>query len=205
VGSGRLATAFLLALAVPLAEALSGVTLAQGSTAALALLPWLVLAPVPRATPATESRWEPLRVASCALPVLGLGLGLDLARGASRAPLVLGAASAWVALLLWTTAAEHAAAEPRARQVYARLWFVLVPLPAAVRLALAWVPRGAGADEPGRAAWLALDPWIACHRWGRPGGLSALSGAEAACAVLGGVLAWACAAAGVRAARGARA
>ena len=99
-------------------------------------------------------------------------------------------------------AAERAAARPATRTSYSGLWLVLVPLPAALRLALAWVPLRQAAEEPARAAWLALDPLIACHRWGRAGGLATLSLAEASCTVLGGALALAFVSAGARRARG---
>lgn len=189
-----LATPFLLALLVPClesggallgAEELAPVALARGSLAALALLPWLALSAWPR--PAREdlagssraSSWRaPFLVGCLALPPLGLGVGLDLARGADPRALAAAALGAWTVLLLWVGAAERAAAAPRAARVFAVLWLALLPGAAALRLALAWVPARASSGPSGPGALFALDPLVWCQRWGREGGLASFAPRE---------------------------
>ncbi len=194
------AAAFALALLVPLLEAsVPGLTLARGSLAALALLPWLALAPLPRssgaraplgaapAAAAFPALREALYVGALALPPLALGAGLDLARGADARVLSATGAGGWLLLVLWVGAAAHAARTTRAQAAFAWSWFVLLPGVAALRLALAWVPLRAGgaASElgPERARWLALDPLVWCHRWGRAGGLEQTAALELALAL----------------------
>ncbi len=192
------AAAFALALLVPLLEAsVPGLTLARGSLAALALLPWLALAPLPRslrarapispapADSAFPALREALYVGALALPPLALGAGLDLARGADASALSAAGAGGWLLLVLWVGAAAHAGRTSRARAAFAWLWFVLLPGAAALRLALAWVPLRAGgaASEPERARWLALDPLVWCHRFGRAGGLEQSAALELALAL----------------------
>ncbi|HEX6886421.1 MAG TPA: hypothetical protein VF530_23800 [Planctomycetota bacterium] len=186
MGPGRLGALYLAALAVPLAEGLLDLELALGPCAALALLPWLLLAPAPRRPDAAPG--GALTPALLALPPLALGAGVDLARGAAGGTLALAAGTTWLALVLWTAAAERA---PRARPAaawYASVWFLLVPFGLALRVALSWVPARGGA-EPGRPAWLALDPLLFLHRWGRAEGLAELRPAECAWVLLGAGLA----------------
>lgn len=175
MSSRLLAAAFLLSILVPLGEALlPAIPLARGSLTALAVLPWLVLAPVPRRSNApAEPAWRAALASAClALPPLFLGAGVDLARGAEPAVLAATGAAAWLVLLLWSSAAECAARSAARLRVFAALWFVLLPGASALRFALAWVPLRAGAAEPGRAPLFALDPLLWCHRWGRAGGLA---------------------------------
>jgi len=187
MGPGRLGALYLAALAVPLLEGLFGLELALGPCAALALLPWLLLAPAPRG--AGGAPRGALVPALMALPPLALGAGVDLARGSAGGALALAAGTTWLALLLWTAAAEQATRARPAGVRYAALWFVLVPLALALRVALSWVPARGGA-EPGRPAWLALDPLLFLHRWGRSGGLAELRPAECAWVLLGAALAF---------------
>lgn len=198
------AAAFLLALLVPLLEgSFSGVSLARGSLAALALLPWLALAALPRASltrvPLTRERpgarralREALFAGALALPPLALGAGLDLARGVEPRALAAVCAGGWLVLVLWVAAAAHATSTARARTGFALLWLALVPGAAALRLALAWVPLGASWDAPGRTPLFALDPLVWCHRWGRAGGLEVLAVGELALAVGAALLALLC-------------
>lgn len=193
-----LAAAFLLALLVPVGEALlPAAPLARGSLTALALLPWLVLAPLPGARhDASAPAWRAGSFpALFALPPACLGAGIDLARGADARVLAVTAAGAWIVLVLWSLAAELARRAPAARPAFAALWFLLLPGASALSFALAWVPLRAGALAPSRAPFLAADPLLWCHRWGRPGGLAELALAElglalcTAALVLGVVLA----------------
>lgn len=196
------AAAFLLSLLVPLLEGLlPAVPLARGSLAALALLPWLALATLPRAErkdgvgekngadPSAPPWWRATLFAGClALPPLALGVGIDLARGAEPLALAPAAAAAWVALVLWVGAAERAARAARARAPFAWLWLALLPGAAALRLALAWVPLRASSVPAGRSPLFALDPLVWCHRWGRPGALESPAYGELALAVLAAAL-----------------
>lgn len=186
MGPGRLGALYLAALVVPLLEGLLGLELALGPCAALALLPWLVLAPAPRRPGASAS--GTLVPALLALPPLALGAGVDLARGAAGGALALAAGTTWLALVLWTAAAEQAVRAAAAWSRHALVWFLLVPFALALRVALSWVPARGG-DEPGRPAWLALDPLLFLHRWGRAGGLAELRPAECAWVLLGAGLA----------------
>lgn len=173
----QLAAAFLLSILVPLCEALlPGLPLARGSLAALAILPWLVLAPLPRSRTAVGPVWhEPLLSGCLALPPLCLGAGIDLARGVEARVLAPTSAAAWLVLVLWSGAAACAVRTRRTRSVFSALWFLCLPAASALRLALAWVPLRASAPLPGRAPLFALDPLLWCHRWGRAGGLAELA------------------------------
>jgi hypothetical protein len=180
------AAAFLLSILVPIGEALlPAAPLARGSLAALALLPWLALASLPGAGHESSApAWRAGSFPAClALPPLGLGAGIDLARGADARVLATTAAAGWLVLVLWSLAAELARRAPRARSAFAWLWFVLVPGASALAFALAWVPLRAGAAAPRRAPLLAADPLLWCHRWGRPGGLIELERGELAVAL----------------------
>jgi hypothetical protein len=188
VRTGGLAAAFLLSVAVPSCELLwPAASLARGSYTALALLPWFALAPLPRTGAAREPWRATAFVGACALPPLGLGLGLDLARGLAPGALAWSLAGGWLALVLWTASAELAPRAPRSRQGFAGLWLVLLPGSAALALALTWVPR-LGPDPPAPARWLELNPLLWCHRWGRAGGLEGLGGGPAAFPLLSSVL-----------------
>lgn len=181
-----LAAAFLLSLLVPLSETLMpSVSLARGSLAALALLPWLALAPLPVANPdASVPAWRGALLAGClCLPPLCLGAGIDLARGAEARVLGPTCAAGWLVLFLWSLAARDAARTPQSRSAFAVLWFLLLPGAAGLRFALAWVPVRASSATPGRALLLAADPLVWCHRWGRPEGLAELALGEAALAL----------------------
>lgn len=170
----QLAAAFLLSVLVPLCEALlPSASLARGSLAALALLPWLVVLPWPRSgREGVEPLWHrPLFGACLALPPLCLGAGIDLARGVEPRVLAATTAAAWLVLVLWSGAAACAVRSPRARAAFATLWFLLLPGAAALRCALVWVPQRASTSAAGRAPLFALDPLVWCHRWGRAGGL----------------------------------
>lgn len=179
MASRWLAAAFALALLVPLLEGLvPGLFLAQGSLAALSLLPWLALGPLPRGRAADVGGARAALYVGClALPPLALAIGLDLARGAETRALAFTASGAWLVLVLWVAAAEWAVRVPRARRVYSALWLVLVPGAAALRVALSWAPlgRARGGRAPGTdlTTAFALDPLVWCHRWARPGGLGA--------------------------------
>jgi hypothetical protein len=181
-----LAVAFLLSLLVPLGEALMpSVSLARGSLAALALLPWLALAPLPGGTrDSSEPAWRGALLAGClCLPPLCLGAGIDLARGAKASVLGPTCAAGWLVLILWSLAARSAARTPESRSTFAVLWFLLLPCASALRFALAWVPQRAGSEAPGRAPLFAADPLLWCHRWGRAGGLAELGLGELALAL----------------------
>ncbi len=175
-----LAAAFALALLVPLLEGLvPGLFLARGSLAALAMLPWLALAPLPRKHGADAGPFRGALFVGClALPPLALAAGLDLARGAEPRAHALSVVGAWLALVLWVGAAERAAGVARARRAYAGLWLVLVPGAAALRLALAWAPLSQARAGSGSSAWFALDPLVWCHRWARPSGFEAQAALE---------------------------
>lgn len=186
----QLAAAFLLSIFVPLCEALlPAVPLARGSLAALAILPWLVLLPLPlRARAPEEPSWRaPLFGACLALPPLCLGAGIDLARGVEPRVLAANAAAAWLVLVLWSGAAGCAGRSQRSRSAFAALWFLFLPGASALRFALAWVPLRGSTSGPSRAPLFALDPLLWCHRWGRAGGLEQLQLLElllALCAAL---------------------
>ncbi len=190
MGARLLAAAFLLSILVPLCEAwLPAFPLAQGSLAALAILPWLVLAPLPRQRHAQrEPLWRgPLSAACLALPSLCLGAGIDLARGIEPHVLAPTTAAAWLVLVLWSGAAECARRSDRTRSAFATLWFLLLPGASALRFALAWVPLRASTAGSGRAPLYALDPLLWCQRWGRAGGLEQLGLLEL-CLALGAAL-----------------
>ena len=190
VRDATLAAAFLLSILVPLGEALlPSVSLARGSITALALLPWLALAPLPgvRHDPTGPARGALL--AGClALPPLCLGAGVDLARGADARVLGVTSAAAWLVLVVWSLAAEGAPRTPESRSAFAVLWFLLLPGASALRFALAWVPARASSAASGRAPFFAADPLLWCHRWGRPEGLAALDLGELALALCGALL-----------------
>lgn len=191
VAARLLAAAFLLSILVPLCEALlPALPLARGSLAALAILPWLVLAPLPRRRcDASRPAWrEPLFGACLALPPLCLGVGLDLARGAEPRALAALSAAAWLVLFLWSWASECAARAARTRSIFAALWFLLLPGASALCCALAWVPLRASTGTHGRARLFALDPLVWCHRWGRAGGLAQPALVELVLAVFGALL-----------------
>ena len=183
------AAAFLLSVLVPLAEGwFPALPAASASGAALALLPWLALATLPRVgAPGDAARapCEALLAGALALPPLALGAGLDLARGAEPRALAAFAGCAWLALVLWVASAACAVKAARARCVFGALWLALVPGAAALRLALAWVPLRASAEAAeasARAAPFALDPLILCLRFARapllaPAELAACCGA----------------------------
>jgi hypothetical protein len=169
----RLALAFALALFVPVLEGLvSALDLARGSYTALAALPFLALAGLPRERGCAPARAEALLVGALALPALALGAALDLAQGSAASAVAALAGGAWVLVVAWALAAERATRSAEARRLHAHLWLVLVPGVAALALALEWAPRRA-ADGGFAAAWLALDPLVWCHRAGRPGALAA--------------------------------
>jgi hypothetical protein len=188
VGSRWLAGAFLLALAVPLLEALfPRLELTAGSLAALALLPWLLVALVPR-TRASEAPLGALAfVLALALPPLALGAGLDLARGAEPRALALAGGTSLLVLALWCAAAELAAGARSARGAFAAAWLVLVPGLAVLRFALDFVPSRVAESAPS-ALVFSLDPLVLCHGWGRAGGLAGSVAAPASVALLGAVL-----------------
>jgi len=185
------AAAFLLSIVVPLCEVwLPTVPLARGSLAALALLPWLVLASMPGrcADPSTPA-WRGAVSSGClALPPLCLCAGIDLARGVDTRVLAPTAAAAWLVLVLWSLAAECAARAPQSRAAFAVLWFLLLPGASALRFSLAWVPLRASPEEPQRAPLFAADPLLWCHRWGRPAGLAQVELGELALALCAALL-----------------
>lgn len=189
MGPGRLAALYLLALAVPLCEGLLELDLARGSAASLALLPWMIVGPAPRMPGARPV--GALVLGLLALPPLALAAALDGARGVPWEGLTLAAGTTWLGLVLWTHAAERAATRRSLQGLYPVLWFLLVPLGVALRVALAWVPARAPL-EYGRPPWLAVDPLLFCQGWGRPGGLAELRLGECAFALLGAGFALAC-------------
>ena len=190
MSASRLGALYLLALAVPLSEAVAGLELARGSYAALALLPWVAFATTPRRMERAGGGAASAPATAClSVPPLALAAGLDRARGISAFELGLCAGTSWLALLLWTLAAEQSVRTRFIRQLYGLLWFLLVPLGLALRIALAWIPSRAPEASEG-PAWLALDPLLFCHRWGRAGGLAEARLDECAIVLLGAVLAW---------------
>ncbi len=138
------------------------------SAAALSLFPWLALATLPPRAVESPSARAGFPAALAALPALALGLGLDGARGWPGRALAMAAVSSWLALLLWSLAAELAAGSEVSRRLYTALWFVSLPGSAALWVACAWAraPGVAGLPE----ALGAGNPLIALHRWGRSGG-----------------------------------
>jgi hypothetical protein len=96
---------------------------------ALAILPWLVAAGIPRIAAidreaARTRNWTPLALA---LPCAALGLRLDVASGFDLKERLLVAAVSLVLALVLTVAARRAARSPAAHTRHAIAWLVLVP------------------------------------------------------------------------------
>jgi hypothetical protein len=104
------------------------------------------------------------------LPGLGLGLGLDLARGAALVELVPRAGGSWIVLVLWALASGLAVGSHRASVFHGAIWFLLLPGSGAAWAALQWA--GASAERPTLGLLAAANPLVVVHRWGREGGLS---------------------------------
>jgi hypothetical protein len=190
-----LAALVVLALLVPALESLTGATLARGSLAALALLPWLALAALPRRAPCGSAAHVAALAGALASVPVALGAGVDLARAADPRDLARAGLATFAALVLWIAAAASAAGAPRTRTAYGVAWLVLVPGLAALELALAWVPLSGSAPAAAPARAWAVAPLVACRRWGSAdglesfGALDALLAPLAAALVLAGVLA----------------
>jgi hypothetical protein len=156
----RFLIAFLLALAVPAWEAWRAQPIGTGPLAPLVLFPFLVLGPLPLLSGQEGVSRARFGVFSALVP-LGLGLGLDLARGASPWPTSAFAASGWGTFALWCASA----CSPN-RMRYSAAWFLLMPGLMALRLALDWAPLDAARELSASSAWC-IDPWVFVHRWGR--------------------------------------
>ncbi len=205
---GGTAIAFAWALSLAFVALDGGLALAGkppafdgASRAGLALLPWLVVAGMPRRG-REQPRFAGLVPLAFALPTVGLGLGLDVASGASvtGAPPVLWFTLGGLATLLaWSLAAERARQAPRAALVHAVTWLAVVPGFAALWCALAWAPRGGGGELDGGAQWIETlaplaSPCAWSFHWTRAEQFAELTSADASRSfvVLGvGVLAWA--------------
>lgn len=172
MGTLALLGAWILSVLPFFAETLSGGALAVegASRFGLALLPWAALAGLPPPPVDSARARGPALALGLALPPLGLGLGLDAARGASLFTLATAAAAGLLILVLFLLAARAARRSVRARRVHALLWFLVVPLAAALWLALSWA-AGASADASETlplAARFAPLVWI--HGWTAAGG-----------------------------------
>lgn len=169
VGIPALAAASLLSILPALLESATGGAIAfpGASSAAIALLPWLALAPLPREAPLRNGA---LFAGAFSLPPIALGLGLDLARGFPGRELASAVVLGWLLLLAWTFSADLAARSPASRAVYSALWLLSLPGSAALRVALGWA-SGPRAGAPAHAALASANPLIWIHRWGRAGGL----------------------------------
>jgi len=99
-------------------------------------LPWLALAGVPRTSGSS------LFTLAFALPPLGLALGLDLAEGAAVPPWLL--PSTVVLACGWAYLAELAGRHDPGRRRYPWLWFLAVPIPPVLYVALLWARPGSG-------------------------------------------------------------
>jgi hypothetical protein len=185
---GLIAT-YLLALALPLLESVwPRVALARGAQSALAWLFANAMLTYPRAAAVSGSSFGSLRRLALLLPVLGLTLGLDLARGLIEPVRAAWMTLAFAALLVaWSGLAEWAATSERRRARYREVWLCLVPGLAALALALAWVPRGAG-DGPAARFW-ALSPLVLAQRAALPDGFAERSVVEFLAAFCGVALA----------------
>ena len=177
MGAVTLALATLLSLAPACLGWLPGRGWSpEGSSfAALAALPWIALAGLPRPPASAGGRAGPLAVAAAALAPLLLGGALDLRAG------VPPGTAAWT--VVWGLAATGclAAAAERGRRgrplAFALAWLALVPLPAA------WLAAGGGGPwvQLGPLAWFAgrvgepPSPGLAAVPWAAAAGVAALA------------------------------
>ena len=94
------------------------------SLGALALLPWLVWASLPRG--AVERPGIDALAPCLAAPLAVLGVALDRARGLEWPDALLGAGGAAFLALLYGWSASRCARTSRGRRVYAAGWFALI-------------------------------------------------------------------------------
>ena len=143
---------------------------AGASIYGLSLLPWLAMAGLPMAPQAEEGSRPRLGLAlfplALALPILSMGVGLDLAQGrltadsSAELSFLLGGP---VLILAWRMAAWVASAHGRARACQAWLWGLMLPLGSAWICAKEWAPPALGEPGPGGSAWLRfLNPLMWC-------------------------------------------
>ena len=184
-----LVVAWGLSLALPVSLSTLGFEPDVGLRLGWALLPWLALAGLPRRRPQAglgvagpSSGDRPatglsafLWTLALALPPLGLAAGLDAGAGRTEDLIRSGAPLGLVTAGLWSAAATLGARSARGWATVAALWFVAVPLPTAVGVALGWaVPEsvglapGAGApDAAGALRWLELGTLESALGWAR--------------------------------------
>ncbi|MBK7643748.1 MAG: hypothetical protein IPJ19_11995 [Planctomycetes bacterium] len=143
------------------------------SPVALALLPWLVWATLPRSRGVTGllDRLAP----ALAAPLAVLALALERARGHALAPALASAAAILALAVLFALAAERDARSVLGRRVYAVAWFALVAgAPLAVHtLESAGAPLfGRASNALALAAQLSpLSWWLGTLRAGAGAGL----------------------------------
>ena len=154
MGSVTLVLAFLVSIAPGALAWLPGRgwSLEGSSWLALALLPWLALAGLPRGVPsrAAAGRAGPLAVVGLALPALALAAGFDLSAG--QPPTGLAHLAGWGLVLI----AALALAADRGGRLHAALWLLTVPAAAFLLHALTRIGSQATSDFLPRA--LAASP-----------------------------------------------
>lgn len=152
----------LLALA---SGALGSPSLEGASLLGAAALPWVALAGLPRGPEhrgaRAGARDGALTACAGAVPLLFLAAGLEVAAGERTEDVILRS----LQLLLVIGGLSHAAAAARergatARALHAGLWLLLLPLAAALAVALGWAATTAPAAEAGQGlGWAALERW----------------------------------------------
>jgi hypothetical protein len=196
------AAALLISLGVLALELAGWVAWTGASRLGLVLVPWIVVAGVPRAQGAPAARRGPDRRGAwpeltplLALPVVAVAAAVDRAQIGAWAPAAAATGLAVVALL-----AQGAA---RGEGWYAALWLLVAAVPAGLATAYALSVEGAtfvaaDAAPAGLGAWIAATPWVWAGR--------AVAAGAAGSAAGGGVGPLACAAllAAVGVAEGAR-
>lgn len=149
--------------------AASGGTLAPrgASWLALALLPWLALAGLPRAPArpgfrASRAAW--LLPVALALPPAALGWTADAAAAGAASRATTTALALLLVVGLWSAAAEAARPSGPARNAYGLAWLVLVPGTALLATGLGWASRTA--PREGAPSWLGLVERVGPLVWG---------------------------------------